>query len=119
MGLVKSNSVLHTTLMEGKDILDKYYKVSKARLDTIKSHSKNPGYHRTLYNTHFNKLVFTKGYNMYIKLAAFSKDGLTVLKAEAVTSSSTYIACLLLMMVDKRYKPVNIFLRETLLVCKQ
>ena len=54
MILVESDVTLYTTTIGGKDALDKYYRVIKAQIDTIKA--------QVLYCNHDNAYAKKKGY---------------------------------------------------------
>ena len=52
MGLVKSNVTLYTSTMDGKDVLDEYYRVFKVKVHTIEAHDGDLGYHLVFYRDH-------------------------------------------------------------------
>ena len=57
MSLAESDAALHTTMMNGVDILDNSYTVFKAQVGTIKVPRRNLGYHGALAREHLNACI--------------------------------------------------------------
>ena len=77
-------------------------------------------YHCALYCKYFGDCATDKGFDAEEKLKTLKEEELKKMKAEvSKTSSMAYLGCLLLMMADKKYKPVRKFLHKDFLVEKQ
>ena len=119
MGLVESNAVLFTASMETKDTLDEYYCVFKAQVDTTEAHSSSPWYHGVVDRIHCKATTVNKGHNTAEKLAVVGDTDIQKMRAEALKSSAgAYLRCFVFMMMDKRYKLLNKFVREAFLAEK-
>ena len=95
MGLVKSNTVIFTTLVEMTDTLDEYYRLFKAHVDTTREHDGNPVYHGAIYSEDYNVLTKSKRYNMKTKLDSVEDTDVKKMKAKALKPSArAYLGCL-------------------------
>ena len=63
MGFVESNAALYTTIMKSGNILDEYYCVFKAQINTIKANGGDPGYHLALAQEHLEAQLVSKGFD--------------------------------------------------------
>ena len=86
MSLMESDTVLYTTIMKGSNMLDEYYRVFKAQVDTIKAHGGNSGYQLALTQEHMEVYIVKKGFDTPKKQKSV-KGNLKKMKTDTLKSS--------------------------------
>ena len=82
-------------------MLDDYYKIFKAQVDTIDAHGGNAGYHPVVFALHLSALIKKRKMTREAYDAAMA-DSKMIMQGKAMKSAKeAYLACLFLTMADK------------------